>query len=88
MRGGEGGRGRECEGGMDEKEWGGGGGRWRGGRQGIALSDLTSDYFVAQLPQVKVEMRQGKEMRNFRGSGAMRHAKRQYNKLLHNTYCT
>ena len=42
------------------------------------MSDLISDYFVAQLTQVKVEMRQGKEMRNFfRGSGAMCHAKRQ-----------
>ena len=51
--------------------------RGREGGQGIGLSDLISDYFVAQLPQVKVEMRQGKEMRNFRGSGAMRHAKRQ-----------
>ena len=84
MRGGEGeGRegGREEErkrggGGENEKEWGGGY-RGRGGGQQIGLSDLLSDYFVAQLPQVKVEMRQGKEMRNFRGSGAMCHAKRQ-----------
>ena len=45
--------------------------------EGKGASDLISDYFVAQLPQVKVEMRQGKEMRTFRGSGAMCHAKRQ-----------
>ena len=34
MRGGEGGRRRECEGGMDEKEWGGGGGGGDGEGEG------------------------------------------------------